>query len=570
MQSEHLPAHLLLRAAVAPPTPVTVLSIQDVGRFAWLVRGPELSSERVIVVCSVLFTLFSNTAFWRAAVQEPMQQWQLVVSLFLVVTSFHALLLGLVVNRRSAKPVLTVLLLLNAIAAHYMVAYGVYLDADMLRNILHTDSKESVELLSVHLLIPVLLTAFPIALLWRVRLRKSGWKRALGMRVAFLLCVVLVGAGGIALASRDITSMMRNHREVRYLVTPANYVVALSKVLLSSPPGPKAALLPIGKDATQAAVTAKRKPRLLVLVVGETARAQNWGLNGYARQTTPELAKIDGLLNFTQVRACGSSTEVSLPCMFSTFGRRDYDEQKIATHQSLLHVLDYAGIQTLWRDNQSGCKGVCEGLPTERLADALDPALCNGKRCLDEILLTGLQAHLDPAQGDRVVVLHQLGNHGPNYFERYPPRFRRYTPTCENPELGQCERQHIVNAYDNALLYTDHFLSMAINFLKSQDAFDTALIYVSDHGESLGEKGLYLHGVPYAIAPQEQLHVPMVMWFSTGFAAASRLDMQCLRARAAEPASHDNLFPSILGLLQVKTREYRVAGDLFAGCRKAG
>ena len=554
----------------AQSMPATAVATQDQSRFAWLARGPELSTESLILACSLFFTLFSNTAFWHAAVQQPVQQWQLAVSLFVVVTALHALLLGLAVNRWIAKPLLTVLLLVNAIAAHYMVAYGVYLDADMLRNVLHTDSKESVELLSVHLLAPVLLSAFPIALLWRVRLRKRSWKRAIGARIAFLVGVMLVGAGGVSLASRDITSMIRNHREVRYLVTPANYIVSLSSVLLSSPPGPKQALLPVGEDATQPARIAGSKPRLLILVVGETARAQNWGLNGYARQTTPELSQIEGLVNFPQVTSCGSSTEVSLPCMFSPFGRRNYDEKKIRSHQSLLHVLDHAGIDTLWRDNQSGCKGVCDGLQTERLDDAQNPGLCNGTRCVDEILLTDLQARIASGTRDKVVVLHQLGNHGPNYFERYPAQYRRFTPTCDNPELGQCERQEIVNAYDNALLYTDHFLAATIGFLKAQKQYDTALIYVSDHGESLGEKGLFLHGVPYAIAPQEQIRVPMTMWFSPGFVAASGLDMQCVQDKSAQPTNHDALFPSVLGLMQVKTREYRVAGDLFAGCRKQG
>ena len=160
-----------------------------------------------------------------------------------------------------------------------------------------------------------------------------------------------------------------------------------------------------------------------------------------------------------------------------------------------------------------------------------------------------------------------MGNHGPSYFERYPSRFKRFTPTCENSELGECERQGIVNAYDNALLYTDYFLAQTIDLLKSQADYDTALIYVSDHGESLGEKGLFLHGVPYSIAPAEQTRVPMVMWFSPGFVQAAGLDTACLRHEATEPVSHDNLFPSILGLMQVSTREYQPAYDLFAKCR---
>ncbi|KAF1717159.1 phosphoethanolamine transferase [Pseudoxanthomonas yeongjuensis] len=531
----------------------------------WWQWRPQISGESLVLLSALYFSLFSNGAFWHAAIAHPLAQWRFVLSLFLVVTALHALLLGLVTNRWIAKPLLTALLLATAVASHYMSAYGVYLDADMLRNVLHTDSKESGELLSPRLLIPLAWSLLPIVLLWRVRLRRRRWPRALAARAGFLLAMALVAACGVMLSSQDFSTLFRSQREVRYLVAPANYVVSLSNVLLSSPPGPKKALLPIGLDARQAHETGK--PRLLLLVVGETARARNWGLNGYARQTTPELARIPGLINFPQVTACGSSTEVSLPCMFSPYGRRDYDEGRIRDHQSLLHVLDHAGIATLWRDNQSGCKGVCDKLPIERLDDARDTELCNGKRCLDGILLKGLQAQLSPVKGDRVVVLHQLGNHGPNYFERYPPAFKRFTPTCDNPELGRCEREHIVNAYDNALLYTDHVLAQAIGFLRQQTAYDTALIYVSDHGESLGEKGLFLHGVPYAIAPQEQTRVPMVMWFSPGFIGDSGLDLDCLRRRAAQPASHDNLFPSVLGLLQVRTEVYRPADDLFAACR---
>lgn len=551
---------------------IVVANPEAIGRkddrpMAWWRLRPVLASETLILLCSVFFSLFSNGLFWRSALAHPLEQWRLALSLFLLVTALHALLLGLVVNRWTAKPLLSVLLLVTALATHYMSAYGVYLDADMLRNVLHTDSKESRELISPQLLLPIVLSLIPVAALWRLRLRKRSWPRALALRAAFLVAMAAMAAAGALLSFQDISSLVRNHREVRYLVTPGNYVVSLSNVLLASPPGPKQALLPLGTDARQTARSKGGKPRLLVLVVGETVRAQNWGLNGYARQTTPELAKIDGLINFSQVSSCGTSTEVSLPCMFSPYGRRNYDEKEIRSHQSLLHVLDHAGVATLWRDNQSGCKGVCDQLPIQSLADAKDVELCNGKRCLDEILIKDLFSQLSPSKGDQVVVLHQLGNHGPNYFERYPPQFKRFAPTCDNPELGQCERQGIVNAYDNALLYTDHFLARTISLLKSQTGYDTALIYVSDHGESLGEKGLFLHGVPYSIAPTEQTRVPMAMWFSPGMVQDAKLDTACLKREAAEPASHDNLFPSILGLMQVSTREYQPVHDLFAKCR---
>ncbi|WP_454832217.1 phosphoethanolamine transferase [Pseudoxanthomonas wuyuanensis] len=533
---------------------------------AWMRLRPEIGSEALILFCSAFFTLFYNAAFWHGAVSQPLQQWKWVLSLLLIVTAAHSLLLGLMVWRWSAKPLLSVLLLLSALAGHYMNAYGVYLDADMVRNVLHTDLKESREILSFDLLPPLLWALVPIALLWRIRLRARTPSRALMLRAGFLAAAVLTGLAGVLLSTQELSSFLRNHREVRYLVTPANVLVSLTKVMTEQPPGTEAALLPVGLDATGRTLPAGAKPRLLVMVVGETARAQNWGLNGYARQTTPELSQLP-VVNFPHVTACGSSTEVSLPCMFSSLGREHYDEKRIRSQQSLLHVLDHAGVATLWRDNQSGCKGVCNGLAYEAMDDIGDRDLCKGSRCLDEVLLRGLPSRLAAASGDTVVVLHQLGNHGPNYFERYPPSFRRFAPVCETPELGKCESPQIVNAYDNALLYTDHFLARTIAALKEQPSFDAALIYVSDHGESLGEKGLYLHGMPYSIAPQEQTRVPMTMWFSPGFLRQTGLDSDCLRQHAGAEVSHDYLFHSVLGAMDVATALYRPERDLFASCR---
>lgn len=546
---------------------VVSTSVPRTSTVPWVQYRPAMTLETLILCCSVLLTLAYNLSFWRAALVQPLTQWRLAMSLFVLVTALHSLLMGLVLTRWNAKPVLTLLLLVTAMASHYMNVYGVYLDADMVRNVLHTDSRESLELLTPDLLLPMLSLGVPIALLWKVQLRRRSLLQGAASRALFLFAALLVASVGLWASFQAISSLVRNHREVRYLVTPANYLVSLTSVLLQSPPGPRRALSPVGVDAVQRGRPAGAKPRLLVLVVGETARARNWGLNGYVRQTTPELARIKEVVNFTDVDACGSSTEVSLPCMFSRYGRRHYDAAAISSHQSLLHVLDQAGIPVLWRDNQSGCKGVCDGLETQRLHDAEDPAFCNGQRCLDEILLRGLLRSIQPGPGDRVVVLHQLGNHGPSYSERYPRQFAHYLPACNTAELDHCPRQQIVNAYDNALRYTDHVLASTIRLLQSQDHYDAAMIYVSDHGESLGENGLYLHGVPYPIAPEEQLKVPMVMWFSPSFARAAELDLACLARQAGRPTSHDALFPSVLGLMQVATSEYRAEGDLFAACR---
>ncbi len=529
---------------------------------------PTCSTETLIALTSVFFALACNGLFWHSAMATHPGSLRFAMSLLLLLVGAHSLLMGLLVWRWNAKVMIGVLLLGTAMAAHYMGSYHIYLDADMLRNVLATDHKESRELITPSLVAPlVVLGLLPMAVLWRVQLVRRRWSKALLWRGGFLLVSACVALGGSMLSFQEMSSLMRNQREVRYLATPGNYLLGLPKALRGDNPIQRAPKLPIGLDAKATPRAADSKPRLLVIVMGETARAQDWGLNGYARQTTPQLAQTSAI-NFPDMHACGTSTEVSLPCLFSPYGRHDYDEKKIRAHQSLLHVLEHAGIGTLWRDNQSGCKGVCEGLDTQSLGDAHHPTLCANGRCMDDILIDGLAAQVRARAGDRVVVLHQLGNHGPSYFERYPAAFRRFTPTCDTPDLGRCSREEITNSYDNALLYTDQLLARTIGTLQGMQDYDTAMIYLSDHGESLGEKGLYLHGVPYAIAPQEQTRVPMTMWFSPGFAASRGLDLTCVRRRASQYTDHDNLFPSVLGLMQVRTSVYDRDRDLFSGCAR--
>jgi lipid A ethanolaminephosphotransferase len=255
--------------------------------------------------------------------------------------------------------------------------------------------------------------------------------------------------------------------------------------------------------------------------------------------------------------------------MFSSQGLQNYDRDAIRGSESLMHLLDHLGIRTLWRDNQTGCKGACEGLPFESFLDAQVPAYCTGGRCFDGVLLHELDAAVARMPGDAVVVLHMLGNHGPSYYARYPEAFKRFTPACEVDELGDCERDTIVNAYDNAILYTDSVVADAVGWLEQQSAArDTALVYLSDHGESLGESGLYLHGVPRMVAPDEQLKVPMWLWLSPALREADGIDLACVRGAADAPRTHDALFSTVLGLMRVETAVRDPDFDLLAGCRR--
>jgi lipid A ethanolaminephosphotransferase len=455
-----------------------------------------------------------------------------------------------------------------------MEKFGVYLDPGMVRNVLRTDPAEAGELLTWDLLPHLFFfLVLPLALLFRLRLQPLGGGRGLLRRLVWLLAAFALAVGGLALTFKEVASLMRNHKEVRYLITPENVVYSLAATLRQDARTVGAARQVIGGDAAPGPGWARRsRPVLLVFVVGETARAANWGLHagsdGQPRQTTPELARRADVITFADVTSCGTSTEVSLPCMFSVQGRRHYDEAAIRGSDSLLHVLARAGFEVIWRDNQAGCKGVCAGLREERRNAAKDPRFCDGERCLDDILIDGADALVADGKGNRVLVLHQLGSHGPAYYRRYPDDLRRFLPTCDTPDLSQCDRAQIINSYDNSLLYTDRFLAHSLDFLERQAAhYDTALIYVSDHGESLGENGLFLHGMPYAIAPAEQTHVPMLMWFSPAYRRDFGLDPACMRQVARRPASHDHLFHTVLGLLDVATTARDPELDLSAACR---
>lgn len=534
----------------------------------------EVSSDQLVLAAGMFWALAVNRPFLAAALRFQTSadgsSWGLVAALVLMLAALHVLLAGLVCTQRSVKPVLALLAIVAALALHFVQAYGVVLDPTMVRNALHTDAAETRELLGWSLALDLLLyAALPILLLAGTRVQARPWRRALIARALLLATALVVFAGALLWQFQPLASMTRNHKELRYLVTPANVLWSLGRVFAVDARGAARPREPIGLDAAAGpSWSALAKPRFLVLVVGETVRAANWGLGGYARQTTPRLAQLP-VLNFSDVTSCGTSTEVSLPCMFAPVGRRDYDESRIRGSESLLHVLARAGVAVSWRDNQSGCKGVCDGLPSETVSAASAPGLCQGDRCWDEGLLRGLGSRLQQAKGVQLLVLHMLGNHGPSYFRRYPAAFARFTPTCHDDDLGRCRPQEIVNAYDNAVLYTDHVLAELVGTLQANASkVDSAVIFVSDHGESLGEKGLFLHGVPNAIAPSEQSHVPMVMWWSAGFGQAAGIDGGCMQRRAGEPAQHDNLFHTVLGLLDVRTALYEPGFDLTAACRK--
>ncbi|MFK5880838.1 MAG: sulfatase-like hydrolase/transferase, partial [Sulfurospirillum sp.] len=305
---------------------------------------------------------------------------------------------------------------------------------------------------------------------------------------------------------------------------------------------------------------------LLVLVIGESARADHFSLNGYKKDTNPYL-KNENIINFSQMYSCGTETVTSVTCMFSTLNRSKFSIRAALGHENLLDIAKRAGVKIKWIDNNSDSKGVAT-----RIKDVVNirnekiEHFCDSGECRDEAMLVGLQKYINKDIKDTIIVLHQMGNHGPEYYKRYPKKFEKFKPVCKSNQLQKCTKEEIKNAYDNAILYTDYFLSKTINLLKqNENKYETALLYLSDHGESLGENGVYLHAMPYFIAPVAQRHIASIAWFGKNF---DHLNQQCIKDSENKHYSQDNYFSTVLGLMGIKTKVYNKKEDIFAKCRK--
>ena len=254
--------------------------------------------------------------------------------------------------------------------------------------------------------------------------------------------------------------------------------------------------------------------------------------------------------------------------MFSSLTREDFSVEKAARRQNVLDILkeNTKNVEILWRDNNSDSKGVAIRTAYEDFKTPKSNSVCDDE-CRDIGMLKGLDEFI-AKNGDKdiLIILHQMGNHGPAYFKRYPKEFEKFTPVCRDSELQNCSVDEINNAYDNAVLYTDYFLSSVIDFLKAYSSTrETAMIYMSDHGESLGEKGIYLHGMPYIFAPEAQKHIASIVWL--GGEIEKRYDINRIKNYKDRSFSHDNLFHTLLGIFEVRTKIYDKNLDILDKAR---
>jgi lipid A ethanolaminephosphotransferase len=521
----------------------------------------RISSTKLIILASTGLVLFYNFAFFRNVVDiytASASNLPFLTSIALLLGCVIALLFALVDSRYTIRPVLITIFLLSSLAAYFMDSYNVIIDSTMIQNAAMTDIRETAELLNLKLILYfLLLGVVPSVIIYRMTIPYGSLKSGVITKLKFVIVILLLITALLLLFGKTYAAFFREHKQLRYYTNPVAYIYAADKYLKGVFASRNIPLEPIGLDAR--APHSDTHHELTILVVGETARADRFSLNGYARETNPLLEK-ENVISFTNMHSCGTSTAVSVPCMFSMYDRDDYDDEKGRTRENLLDVLTHAGIHVLWRDNNSDSKGVALRVQYEDYKSPQTNPHCDIE-CRDDGMLAGLQEYIDAQQhGDILIVLHQMGNHGPAYYKRYPKSFEKFTPACETNQLEECSEAQINNAYDNAILYTDYFLAKVIDLLKqNSNTYETAMLYMSDHGESLGESGVYLHGLPYFMAPDAQTNVASVMWFGDNY---DEIDIDSIRKKSDREYSHDNLFHTILGLMEVETKLYKRDMDI--------
>ncbi len=510
-------------------------------------------------------TMLCNTEFFTQVYHytpyQDARRWVFVAVTFVLVWMYLHLVFQLTTWWKLSRPLLSFYVFAGTATAYFINNFGIGIDQGQIQNLLETDWTEAKDLMTFDYFFQILGMSIPawLWIWWRkpapLPLNAALKQRGLGIVLSLTLMASIAGIYYV-----DYAAMFREHRELRNFLTPHNSLGGLVRHYKKKKAVEKMPLLSYGTDATR--VSPPAQPRLLVIILGETARAQSFGINGYPRQTTPQLAALP-IINYPNTTSCGTATAASVPCMFSGMTHADYDEDLAKRREGLLDVLKHAGYQVGWMDNNSGCKGACDRIENIPLIPEQKNQWCHGDGCWDDYLVESLAAYLPtlPVQ-DRVIVLHQAGSHGPAYYQRYPEAFKRFTPTCDTNAIQGCDRQHLINTYDNTIAYTDHVIAKVINQLEQNSAYQTALLYVSDHGESTGEKGLYLHGAPYLFAPKEQTHIPMLMWLSPAFMQHYPAQSACLKSAQSKAVSHDHFFHTILGLAQVKTEVKQPALDL--------
>lgn len=436
----------------------------------------------------------------------------------------------------------------------FLFKYRTIFDVGMWRNIFQTNINEASDLLNLFsvssLLIFFLLIIFVIN---RFNFFPSkSYLSVLTSRLYFIVLSLVILISTSWTLSKEMSDFLREHKQVRYLNNPGYGLFNLLK--FSSETFFINKNFDDGQYHSQIAEIDEHHEReeLIVLVVGETARYDRFGINGYERDTTPNLKKVKNLISYSNFTACGTSTAVSVPCMFALQDNKEFKVSKAQYKANVLDVMPHEDVNIHWFDNNSDSKHVADRVSYKSFKSSENNTVCDDE-CRDVGMISHIGGVLDP-KVDNLIILHQMGSHGPAYHKRYPKEFEKFKPACNTDDITKCSNEEINNAYDNSILYTDYFLGELIKELeKFTDTYEVTLLYVSDHGESLGENGVYLHGLPKAIAPKEQTHVPVFLWAPEG---SSDVNYEETFKLKDESFTHYDISDTLLRLTEVETNAY--------------
>ena len=509
------------------------------GRLCWTLATPQLIL--VAALANAVLYHVPLLAFALGNLDTGSARGLLtLLTLAVLVVAATTLMFGVLAlaSERLVKPLLMTAAVGNSIALYFVLAYGVVLDKAMMGNVFNTTPAEAGELFHPKLLAyVVVLGVLPCWLLSRVTVRETPRLK----RLAFV-GIVLAGTLGWAYANAPSWLWLdKNARRLGGMTLPWSYVVNGSRRLLDLAPREQKLLPPAHFTASGKSV--------VMLLIGEAARAQDFSLYGYPRATNPRLATL-GVAALPRARSCSTYTTASLLCMLSHL-----DSGRLSAWEPLPSYLQRSGVDVIWRTNNWGEPRMTVQA-FERARELRAP--CRGDGCnFDEVLLQGLAERIRASARERIfVVLHLGGSHGPAYYNKVPVRFETFKPACTSVELQRCTHDELINAYDNTIVYADHVVAEAIALLQGLAPTPTMLMYVSDHGESLGEYGLYLHGTPYSIAPDVQKDIPFIVWTSAEFRRQKSL-------RVPAQVSQDYVFHSVMGALDLRSDIYRPELDLF-------
>ena len=515
-------------------------------RWRWSLGTPGFVG--IVALANALLFHYPLYAFSAAHLDTASASGLLTLATVGVLVVFvTALIFGLVAlaSERALKPLAMLAAVCSSVALYFVQAYGVVLDKTMMGNVLNSNAAEAGELFHPKLLAYVLaLGVLPAWLLSRVTVRPTSIWRRLGF-----VGVVLVAGVGWGYANARSWLWLDEHAKVLGGMTmPWSYAINGSRNLADR-------IKPREQKPLPAATFASNRKTVVLLLIGEAARAQNFSLYGYARPTNPVMT-ADGVVALPHAHSCSTYTTASLLCMLSHRESGD-----AAGWEPLTSYLARNGVDVIWRTANWGepPMKVQEFVHAGELRRS-----CQGEDCgYDEVLLQGLAERIRASTRDRVFVALQLhGSHGPEYYTKYPPRFETFAPVCKSVELQRCTSAELVNAYDNTIVYADHVTGRAIELLRGLPVADSLLMFVSDHGESLGEYGLYLHGTPYAIAPDVQKDIPFILWLSDAFKRRKVIGP----AHFAPDATHSqaNVFHSVMGAFDMRSDVYRPDLDVFS------